>query len=512
MSANATTAAPTGRKKLAQGKERSDAALGHESENTSSLEGAKEGGWPILPLSELSADERNSITDGPFGSKLKTEHYTAAGPRVIRLKNIGDGEFVDAKAHISEDHFATLQKHRVFPSDIVIAALGENPPRSCLVPESLGPAVVKADCIRFKAGPRVLPRFLNYVLNGPTLRQHAKGIIHGVGRPRLNLGEIKALPIPVPSIPEQRRIVAEIEKQFTRLEAGVAALRRVQANLKRYRAAVLKVACEGKLVPTEVELHRKQKSKTAKFETGAELLARILTERRQNWQGRGQYKEPAGPDTAKLSPLPDGWTWASPEQLSAAESYSFAIGPFGSNLKVSDYTDSGVPLVFVRNIRASRFGGDGTVFVSKTKAEELRAHSVSGGDVLITKVGAPPGDACLYPDAEPDAVITADCIKLRLSPLLPQKRFFVHTINSEVVKPQLQLITKGVAQMKVSLGRFSTLAIPLPPLAEQTRIVAEVERRLSVVEELESVVTANLQRATRLRQSILQKAFTGELT
>ena len=84
--------------------------------------------------------------------------------------------------------------------------------------------------------------------------------------------------------------MAEIEKQFTRLEAGVAGLRRVQANLKRYRAAVLKAACEGKLVPTEAELAR-QEGRT--YETGAQLLERILTERRQKWNGKGKYKEPA---------------------------------------------------------------------------------------------------------------------------------------------------------------------------------------------------------------------------
>ena len=85
---------------------------------------------------------------------------------------------------------------------------------------------------------------------------------------------------------EQRKIVAEIEKQFTRLEAGVAGLRRVQANLKRYRAAVLKAACEGKLVPTEAELAR-QEGRT--YETGAQLLERILTERRKKWSGKGKY-------------------------------------------------------------------------------------------------------------------------------------------------------------------------------------------------------------------------------
>ena len=114
----------------------------------------------------------------------------------------------------------------------------------------------------------------------------------------------------LPRLPEQRRIVAEIEKQFTRLEAGVAALRRVQANLKRYRAAVLKAACEGRLVPTEAELAKTGNRKT-KFETGEDLLARILTERRKNWHGRGKYKEPAAPDTANLPKLPESWAWAS---------------------------------------------------------------------------------------------------------------------------------------------------------------------------------------------------------
>ena len=204
-----------------QGKSAQGNALGKATPMIPSPEGAKEGAWPVVPLGELAADERNAITDGPFESKLKTNHYTDAGPRVIWLKNIGDSEFVDAQAHISEAHFATLQKHRVFPGDVIIAALGEDPPRSCLVPEHLGPAIVKADCIRFKAGLRVLPKFINYVLNAPDLRRYAKAIVHGVGRPRLNLGEIRAMPIPVPPLPEQRRMVAEIEKQFTRLEAGV---------------------------------------------------------------------------------------------------------------------------------------------------------------------------------------------------------------------------------------------------------------------------------------------------
>src|SRR4051812_23411698 len=94
-------------------------------------------GWCWVCLGELASSEPNAITDGPFGSNLKTEHYTDSGPRVIRLQNIGDSVFNDVSAHIAESHYQRLQKHRVFAGDLVIAALGESLPRACLIPEWL---------------------------------------------------------------------------------------------------------------------------------------------------------------------------------------------------------------------------------------------------------------------------------------------------------------------------------------------------------------------------------------
>ena len=111
--------------------------------------------------------------------------------------------------------------------------------------------------------------------------------------------------------------MAEIEKQFTRLDASVAALKRVQGNLKRYRASVLKAACEGTLVPTETELAR---AEGRDYETADRLLERILSERRARWEAqenrRGNYKEPVAPDTSDLPELPEGWVWATWSQLS----------------------------------------------------------------------------------------------------------------------------------------------------------------------------------------------------
>ncbi len=475
------------------------------SKNSPNPEWTNEGGWPVVPLAELAASERNSITDGPFGSKLKTEHYTSAGPRVIRLKNIGDGEFVDAKAHISEAHFATLQKHRVFPGDIVIAALGENPPRACVVPESLGLAIVKADCIRFKAGPQVLPKFLNYVLNGPKLRQQAKGIIHGVGRPRLNLGEIKALPIPVPPIAEQRRIVKEIEKQYTRLDAGVAALRRVQANLKRYRAAVLKAACEGRLVPTEAEL-AKSENRKATFETGEALLARILIERRKNWQGRGQYTEPATPDTVGLTPLPEGWTWARLEQLGVT------YGGLTKNPKRATLARQ-LPYLRVANVYANELRLDDIECIGVADSE-LPKLLVRSGDLLIVEGNGSKdqiGRLAIWDGSIESCVHQNHLIKVR--PVESRmSKWILHWLQSPGGRQFVELVASSTSGLfTLSVNKVGNLLIAVPSLAEQARIVAEVERRLSLVEELEAVVTANLQRATRLRQSILQRAFSGEL-
>jgi type I restriction enzyme, S subunit len=100
-------------------------------------------GWAEVRVGDVAA----SLVDGPFGSNLKTEHYTQEGARVIRLQNIGDGRFDDTdKAFISDDRYQLLRRHVAEPGDVLIAALGDVLPRVCLVPPELGPAIVKADC------------------------------------------------------------------------------------------------------------------------------------------------------------------------------------------------------------------------------------------------------------------------------------------------------------------------------------------------------------------------------
>jgi type I restriction enzyme S subunit len=221
------------------------------------------------------------------------------------------------------------------------------------------------------------------------------------------------LEIPLPPLDQQREIVSEIEKQFTRLEAGITGLRRVQANLKRYRAAVLKAACEGKLVPTEAELARQE---GRSYETGAQLLDRILTEHRRKWNGKGKYKEPTNPAKTNLPALPDGWTWASPEQLAEFGDNAICAGPFGTIFNARDFRPQGVPIIFLRHVAPARYLTDKPGFMDKIKWDELfRPYSVYGGELLVTKLGEPPGVCAIYPKNIGPAMVTPDVIKMSVN-------------------------------------------------------------------------------------------------
>lgn len=197
-------------------------------------------GWAQATVGEIA-----DLTDGPFGSNLKTAHYTETGPRVIRLQNIGDGVFRDEHAHVDQARYERLIKHAVRPSDIVAASLGESVPRACLIPGWLGSAIVKADCIRVRAHEGIDPGFLMWMLNSPPVRAQAASSIKGVGRPRLGLGGLRNLTVPVPPDKEQRRILAAIEEQLSRLDSGHRLLRRALVNIGRLRSAILMEAFAG---------------------------------------------------------------------------------------------------------------------------------------------------------------------------------------------------------------------------------------------------------------------------
>lgn len=336
----------------------------------------------------------------------------------------------------------------------------------------------------------------HFILQSSFRQQAARNMTGAVGLRRVPKSYLEQQPIPLPFINEQRRIVAEIEKQFTRLEAGVGALRRVQANLKRYRASVLKAACEGRLVPTEAELaHAEGRS----YEPADKLLARILTERRKKWNGKGKYEEPTTRDV-KEETLPQGWVWTNIEQLRVFSLY-------GPRFSSDDYAEDGYIV-----LRTSDISESGKVDTTKaprlrlTKGEFERYRAIKG-DLLITRTGSL-GTLAIFDD-EVDAIPGAYLIQFRLATEPVTTRYLFYFLKSSNGQSYLAGKGAGVGRPNLNAPTIEALCVPLPPIAEQIRVVTEIERRLSVIDQLDAVVTANLQRATRLRQSILQKAFNG---
>ncbi|MEQ1742174.1 MAG: restriction endonuclease subunit S [Candidatus Nitrotoga sp.] len=365
----------------------------------------------------------------------------------------------------------------------------------------------------------------------------------------INKQFVEELEFGLPPLPEQHRIVAKIEELFSELDKGIENLKTAQAQLKVYRQALLKHAFEGKLTAQWREQNRDQ------LETAAALQMRIQQERAQRYQqqlaeweskspsvpllqrgkatsvvtpltvphfekgGLGGISKPKTPkplppltaeELAELPALPEGWGWVRPQDICSPKPYSIGIGPFGSNLKVSDYRKSGVPLIFVKNITRSNFFLD-LKYIDEIKYRELVPHSVNALDLLITKMGDPPGDCEIYPARAPNAVLTADCLKFRLWEKFANRTLYKFCINSNFVKRQLGLITKGVAQKKISVERFKTVCLPFFSVEEQQVLVQEIEAKLSEVDQLDQTISTSLQQAEALRQSILKKAFSGKL-
>lgn len=404
--------------------------------------------------------------------------------------------------------------------DVLVSMTRPNLNAVALVPNGLDGAIASTGFHVLRSS-WMKPEFLFYLVQTGEFVDAMCDVVQGALYPAVRPKDIASFKFFLQSPMQQTRIVEKLEELLSDLDAGVAELKAARKKLVRYRQSLLKAAMDGALTA-------KWRTQHSPAETGAQLLEHILKERRARWEARQlakfqeqgktppkdwqkKYPEPVQPDTIDLPQLPEAWVWASVEQVASDERYSLSIGPFGSNLKVPDYRDAGVPLVFIRNIRSGNYGGGHTKYVTPEKALELSAHSIAAGDVLVTKMGEPPGDADVYPSDQPPAVITADCIKIRCWPGLMEPQFMKAVINSYIGKRQIEPMTQGVAQKKVSLGRFTRLAVPVPPTDEQALIVQTVA--VADREALEQFVAINLslKQSIAQRQNILRAAFSGQL-
>lgn len=324
----------------------------------------------------------------------------------------------------------------------------------------------------------------------------------------------KTIPFLLPPPAEQTRIVAKLEELLSDLDAGVAELKAAQKKLGQYRQSLLKAAVEGALTA-------EWRAKNTPSETGAQLLQRILTERRARWEAKQlakfeeqgktppkdwqkKYPEPVQPDTTDLPELPEGWVWASVNQLTVEQKY-------GSSSKTNE-DPTGVPVLRMGNIQ------DGNLDFSNLKYlpvdhDEFPILHLQDGDLLFNRTNSPElvGKTAVYRSQITPCSFASYLISVRFSGSYVSELASAF-INSAYGKRWIKsVVVQQVGQANVNGSKLSALAVPVPPLEEQQEIISALHAQTNeIVGQLRSV-EMSLKQSNAQRQNILRAAFAGQL-
>ena len=460
--------------------------------------GVRESVWPLEPLGE-----HVEVLRGVTYKKHEASKEPGCGRvALLRATNIQQKLTFDDLVFVPASRVASFQYLR--QGDILVAASSgsRNAVGKTAQLTTDWTGTYGAFCFVLRPKSEADPRYLAWFLQTPIYRERISELAAGVNINNLRARHIQEMPIPVPPPDDQRRIVEEIEKQLTRLDAGVAALNRIQVNLKRYRAAVLKAACEGRLVPTEAELARQE---GRSFEHASVVLKRIKAEKAKlATDSRRRSHRTADPSLPPdLPPLPEGWAWSTLGDLATLVRNGISKRPEG---------DSGQPILRISAVRPMsvnvsdiRFlGGDPTAY------HDFRLEP---GDLLFTRYNGNPelvGVCAVFPTVanamvHPDKLIR---VKTVATAFLPS--FAAVTANTGASRSFLVSRARTTAgQTGVSGADLKQTPIPVAPLSEQHRIVVEVERLLSFAENLDRSVVSGLFLSSVLRRALLASAFSG---
>lgn len=438
---------------------------------------------------------------------------------VLKTTAIQAGAFLPEHNKCLPKGLAPRPLIEVKAGDILVTCAG---PRvrcgvTCLVKTTRPRLMMSGKMYRFRPVPQMEPRFVEAYLQTHWATSAIDKLKTGGSDSGLNLTHDRFRPLSIRIAPlnEQRRIVDILDELFSDLDAGVAALERVQKKLKLYRAAVLKAAVEGALTAA-------WRKKNRKVEPATKLLARILAERRRRWEAdqlkkykdagrepptdwKAKYQEPAGPDTAKLPPLPDGWCWVTIEQLNTSTMNGYGNrsrtdGEPHIVLRLADITNGEISYSNVRRITCTQ--------------DEVTKYALLPNDILLIRVNGSAdlvGRLVLVRDVREEVLFCDHFIRART--VLPNLAVWIR-IYGDTHRFRNYIESKKVSsagQNTINQGAFVSFIIPLPSLAEQEVIKEIVEDQISVIDHLNADIEAKLKSAASLRQSILRHAFSGHL-
>ncbi len=476
---------------------------------------------PSLPGSWvwcIPADVCSVIASG--STPKPNEMYAEAGDvpfiKVYNLTHRGVLDFSVKPTFIDRSiHLGLLARSRVLPDDVLINIVGPPLGKVAIVPSDYPEWNVNQAVVVFRPEAGVLNKYLAFAFLTDSIMRRVTSLAKATaGQFNIGVGMCRRLlPLPMAPTNEQHRIVAQIDELFSDLDAGVAALKRAKANLKRYRAAVLKAAVEGKLT-------EEWRSKHPAKEPASKLLERILKERHQKWETdqlakfaasgkeppknwREKYVEPSPPVTTELPELPHDWCWASVDQIC-----DVGTGTTPSRANAGFYECGSIPWIMSGAVNHP-FVDEASEFVTELALQETTLRLYPKGTLILALYGEGKTRG-MVSELRIEATVNQALGTLVFSDSAISIRPFVKVfLTSNYV--QLRRQAAGGMQPNLNLGIVKQIAIPLPPISEQAPVVAEVASRVSQIDAAETSIEHDLLRAARLRQSILKQAFQGKL-
>jgi len=355
--------------------------------------------------------------------------------------------------------------------------------------------------------------FLALRLNADDFVQFANGQVSGE-RPRVDFDKLATFAILLPPAAEQLRIVAKASEAIAAIRRGEIATRRAQVRLKTYCDAVLNAAVAGELTAAWRE------AQSGNRQDGEGLLNEILLARRSRWEearwaraksGRARgagpaadYRPPSAPNPGNLSEPPNGWTWATLDQLSI-------LVTSGSRGWKEFYAEEGALFIRSQDIRTDQLSLAEIAHVQPPHESEGTRTRVERGDVLVTITGANVGKAALVESELKEAYVSQHVALIRL--VQPELSSFVHRYITapEFGRKLLSAAAYGAGKPGLNLQNLRELPVLLAPLSEQTQIVVEVKRRLAAADRLSRTLEEQLTRARSTREALLREAFAGRL-
>ena len=482
--------------------------------------------WLTVPIREILSPLRHGRTvEQGWSPQCDAEPAAPDEWGILKTTAIQAGQFVDAHNKRLPASLSPRPDIEVAAGDIVITCAG---PRSrcgvpALVRRTRRRLMLSGKMYRCRVpGGLVDPAFVEAWLLSAVAQADIDRMKTGGSDSGLNLTHqrFQELEIRLAPFAEQKRIVEALDSYLSRLDAAAASLERAQAKLKAYRTSVLKPAVEGRLVPTEAELARQE---GRDYEPASVLLDRILVQRRRRWEEaelarltkagkppkdekwKAKYEEPAKPDLSGLRELPEGWCWTTLTQIAGVQ-----LGQQRS----PDHAGADVQLPYVRAANITWEGID--VRDLKTMGfPNPERYALRYGDVLLSEASGSPmeaGKPAIWRGEVPAACFQKTVLRIRafdarglLSEYL--RLVFLDSCRSGA----FARAAPGVGIVHLTAERMLLWPIPLPPVADQSRIVDESERLESVAKKARSDTERSRLAISKLRQSILKWAFEGRL-